>query len=279
MNDNRTWLASVLFMDIVSYSKTDVNHQLQVKLHFQNIVASEINALEEDNTIRLDTGDGMAISYLGDPEKVYPIARKLRERFSALKNDAEYNYEVRMGLNLGPIKVVDDLNQKRNCIGSGVNDAERVMSFAGGNQLFVSRSYFDIVSKVSQQYSNELNHVGLRSDKHDQQHDVYELVVDVVQASDFSPSASHDDLRSASIDAAVNHDHQEKFDSAVIERISNEYIKYIGRDKAQEIIQQSIQTSGTVYDLCSLLLDAIISSDDRYSFDQFLKSCGYHGYN
>ncbi|MBT3206119.1 MAG: hypothetical protein HOM14_03040 [Gammaproteobacteria bacterium] len=269
MNPDRTWLATVLFMDIVSYSVTDVNQQLKVKLHFQDLVLNELNKLDETETIRLDTGDGMAICYLGDPEQIYPVARKLREKFAALKNGSDFNYEVRMGLNLGPIKIVEDLNHERNCLGSGINDAERVMSFAAGNQLLVSRSYYEIVSKVSQQYSNELNHVGQRADKHDQQHDLYELIVEVVRASDLSQTASIE---------SPSHNDSDKFDSVVIDRISKELVNYIKRSDAEILMQQSMANCGSVYELCTLLLDSITSKDDRYSFDQYLKSYGYHGY-
>jgi len=274
MSEGRTWLATVLFLDIVSYSTEDVNQQLKTKLHFQNLVSQEIDKLEEQDTIRLDTGDGMAICYFGDPEIMYPVARRLRDDFSSLQNGSEYSYKVRLGLNLGPVKIVEDLNHERNCIGSGINDAERIMSFASGNQLLVSKSYFEIVSKISNNYSTELNYLGLRSDKHDKQHDVYELVVDVVKASDF-PTAFESGSR---LKADVTSD-AEKFDPQIIERITNEFVKYIKRTDAEEIIRQSIRQTNNINELCALLLQAISDVDDRYSFDQYLKYYGYTGYS
>ncbi len=274
MTEDRTWLATVLFMDIINYSIIPVNQELKVKLHFQNLVSKEIDQLEDEQTIRLDTGDGMAIVYLGDPERMYPVARRLRDDFSALQDDNEYDYKVRLGLNLGPIKLVEDLNQKRNCIGSGINDAQRVMSFAAENQLLVSRSYFEIVSKMSQDYSNELRYLGLRSDKHDQQHDIYELVVDVVRVNDFP----HAVTGTSSVTTGAQ-EKTSKFDPEVIERITNELVKYIKRSEAKKIIQESMERTSTIQELCSLLTNAITSEDDRYSFDQYLKYYGYSGYS
>jgi len=47
MSEGRTWLATVLFLDIVDYSTEDVNQQLTTKLHFQTLVSQEIDKLEE----------------------------------------------------------------------------------------------------------------------------------------------------------------------------------------------------------------------------------------
>jgi len=215
----------------------------------------------------------MAICYFGDPEIMYPVARRLRDDFSALQNGSGYSYKVRLGLNLGPVKIVEDLNHERNCIGSGINDAERIMSFAAGNQLLVSKSYFEIVSKISNNYSTELNHLGLRSDKHDKQHDVYELVVDVVKASDFPTVFEAGSTLKAKVSDA------EKFDPQIIERITKEYVKYIKRTEAEEIIRLSVRQANNINELCTFLLQAISNTDDRYSFDQYLKYYGYTGYS
>ena len=273
MNQDRTWLVSVLFLDIFNFSTIPVDQQLKVKRHFQNLVAAEIESLEDNDTIRLDTGDGMAICYLGDPERLYPIARKLRAAFIAQQDNQDCSYKVRLGLNLGPVKIVEDLNHKRNCIGSGITDAERVMSFAAENQLLVSKSYFEMVNKMSQDYSRELQHLGLRADKHDQQHDIYELAVEVVRINnpDGSFTASPAATRSGS-------DAEAKFDPEAIKRIRHEYPMYVSRSEAERILQQGMQQASTLKQLCELLLAEIKSSDDRYSFDQFLKSYGYNGY-
>ena len=273
MNEDRTWLATVLFLDIVSYSTIPVNQQLKVKRHFQQMVSSQINQLEEENTIRLDTGDGMAICYLGDPERMYPVGRKLRDIFSSLDADGEFSYQVRLGLNLGPVKIIEDLNHGRNCIGSGINDAERVMSFAAPNQLLVSRSYFEIVSQLSQDYSNELHHLGLRADKHDHQHDIYELSVEVVRVDDF-PHVTSQPAGPESVPPQQPH----HFDPKIIQRISDEFIRYVGKSEAEKIMHESLAGGTSIAELCAMLTAKLSSEDDRYSFNEFLKYYGYSGY-
>lgn len=272
MSDDRTWLVSVLFLDIVGCSIIPVNQQLKVKRHFQDLVSNELAQLENEHTIRLDTGDGMAICYMGDPERVYPIAKTLRAYFSATDNDEDLNYKVRMGLNFGPVKLIDDLNNERNCIGAGINDAERVMSFASDDQLFVSRSYFEVVNKMSRDYANELSHVGLRADKHNQEHDVYELIMDALQGMSAAPSLT-------SSASSTGDGSSKQFNADEIERVSKEFCKYIKRDEAEKIIQDSMQRSGSIKEVCFHLSNAISSEDDRYDFNEYLKYYGYAGYS
>ena len=164
MNESRTWLVSVLFLDIVGYSKVPVDKQMVIKQHFIELVATQVHELEESECIQLDTGDGCAICYLGDPEKLYPVAMALRNQFASLEKAPELSYSVRLGLNLGPVKVVDGISGERNCVGAGINDAQRIMDFSEANQLLVSKSYYDVVSNMSSHYAVELCSAGAHAD-------------------------------------------------------------------------------------------------------------------
>jgi len=60
-------------------------------------------------------------------------------------------------------------------IGDGINVAQRVMSFAHPNQILVSRSYHEVVSRLSQEYAQLFHYAGLHRDKHVREHEVYEV--------------------------------------------------------------------------------------------------------
>ena len=83
---------------------------------------------------------------------------------------------VRMGINLGPVRLVKDLNGQMNIIGDGINVAQRVMSFAGPGQLLVSRSFYEVVSCLSRDYASLFSYEGARTDKHVREHEVYSVV-------------------------------------------------------------------------------------------------------
>jgi hypothetical protein len=85
---------------------------------------------------------------------------------------------VRMGVNLGPVRLVKDINGQPNIIGDGINVAQRVMSFSEPGQLLVSRSFYEVASRLSDDYANMFTHEGSRSDKHVREHEVYSVVTD-----------------------------------------------------------------------------------------------------
>ncbi|TFV99572.1 adenylate/guanylate cyclase domain-containing protein, partial [Oxalobacteraceae bacterium OM1] len=171
---NRTFIGSVLFIDIVGYSRRTVPEQLEMKELFNTLLQDAVQNVAPADRIMVDTGDGAAIAFLGDPEDALFAALSLRDAIDAGRAAAvgEAGF-VRMGINLGPLKIVRDINGHTNMIGDGVNDAQRVMSFADAGQVMVSHSYFDIISRFSHDYAQLFVYEGTRQDKHVREHEVY----------------------------------------------------------------------------------------------------------
>ena len=169
---NRTFICSVLFLDIAEYSKKPVSEQIQLKDRFNALIAESIRDIVPNDRIILDTGDGVAINFLGDPEDALFVAMSLRESF-APKAGALPVLPARIGINLGPVRLVRDLNSQPNIIGDGINVAQRIMGFAKPGQILVSRSYYEVVSHISEGYTKLFNYEGSRTDKHVREHEVY----------------------------------------------------------------------------------------------------------
>jgi class 3 adenylate cyclase len=174
---NRTFICSVVFIDLVGYSKKPVTEQIRLKTSLTNNLSEAIKDIPVNDRIILDTGDGAAISFLGDPEDALFVTLSLREamiREAAENEAAESDSEnVRMGINLGPVKLVKDINGHPNIIGDGINVAQRIMSFARPGQIVVSRSYYDVVSNLASEYAKLFTYEGSRTDKHVREHEIY----------------------------------------------------------------------------------------------------------
>ncbi|HZM33399.1 MAG TPA: adenylate/guanylate cyclase domain-containing protein [Burkholderiales bacterium] len=164
----RTLVCSVLFLDITEYSKKPVSEQLQLKQAFNHALSRALEQVAARDRIILDTGDGAAVTFMGDPEDALFASITMR--------DLAASFGVRMGVNLGPVRLVKDLNGQMNIIGDGINVAQRVMSFAAAGQLLVSRSFYEVVSCLSRDYAALFRHEGARTDKHVREHDVYSVV-------------------------------------------------------------------------------------------------------
>jgi hypothetical protein len=168
---NRTFICSVVFADIVEYSKKPVADQMRLKDEFNALISEAIKDIPADDRIILDTGDGVAISFLGAPEEALFVAMSLRDVLASTQNTSDLS--ARIGINLGPVRVVKDINGQPNIIGDGINVAQRVMSFAQPSEVLVSRSYYEVVSHLSQEYSLLFEYQGARADKHVREHEVY----------------------------------------------------------------------------------------------------------
>lgn len=172
---SRTWLCSVVFLDIVKYTEKAVTQQIDMKEHLQEFVAGAVSNIAESERIIVDTGDGAALCFLGDPEEALFVALNLRDLLTSKEKQGSTPFEVRIGINLGPVKVVKSLSGQLNPLGDGINNAQRVMSFAKPGQILVSRSFYEVIACLSQEYAKLFHFLGTRKDKHVKEHAVYEV--------------------------------------------------------------------------------------------------------
>jgi len=170
---NKTIMCSVLFLDIVAYSRKSVSQQMEVKNWLNSALASAISLVPMDDRIILDTGDGAAISFLSDAEDALRVALMLRQSMFEEGARLSLPLMVRMGINLGPVRLIRDNNGQPNIVGDGINVAQRVMEFSEDGQILISRSYYEAISNFSHVYAGMLHYHGKYTDKHVREHEVY----------------------------------------------------------------------------------------------------------
>lgn len=171
----RTIIGCIVFLDIVAFSKTPDARQMAMKNRLNEAIASAISDIAETEHIILDTGDGAAICFFGDPEDAMFVVNAIRKSVARAEGDAAQ--KLRIGINLGPIKVVTDVTGRPNVVGDGINVAQRIMSFAAGNEILVSRSYYEVVACLRQGNERLFTSLGVRTDKHVREHQVYAFVM------------------------------------------------------------------------------------------------------
>ncbi len=184
---NRTFIGSVVFVDIVGYSKQTVSEQISIKDRFTRLLSDVLTDIPPEQRLILDTGDGAALSFLGDPEDALFVSMNMRDLVAKAAAEAgepplgtddtepatSSRLPLRIGINLGPVKLVRDINGHPNIVGDGINVAQRIMSFARPGQIVVSRSFFDVVSVISEEYAKLFKYEGSRTDKHVREHEIY----------------------------------------------------------------------------------------------------------
>ena len=177
MNDrlNKTSIFSIVFLDIIDYSKKSDSEQIDVKIQFNDLISRSLKSVAQTDRIILDTGDGVAIALMGSPEDAMFVALTIRDGILNSNVNNPTALYVRFGINLGPVRIVSDINGQPNIIGDGINVAQRIMSFAQANQILVSRSYYEVTSRLTLEFSEMFDYSGIKHDKHVREHEVYSV--------------------------------------------------------------------------------------------------------
>jgi len=173
-------LGTIMFMDLVSYSTYSLDQQVVIKALFNELIVKAIAGVKESSRIMLDTGDGAAICFLGDPEEALQSALLMRD---LLVQKYGKKLSIRVGLHLGPIRMMLDINNRVNVVGDGINVAQRVMDFSKANQIVVSRAFYDVISQISDNAASLFSYLGPRTDKHQRSHEIYAVLDHSAQPS------------------------------------------------------------------------------------------------
>ena len=139
------------------------------------MLTEAIAGVPTDERIILDTGDGAAVNFLGDPEDAMFAGMSLRDSVAGQdltggpKPADAHRHQPRSG------RLVKDINGQPNIIGDGINVAQRVMSFAKPGEILVSRTYYDVMVRLSEDYAKLFHYEGAKTDKHVREHEVYAI--------------------------------------------------------------------------------------------------------
>ncbi|MBX3654545.1 MAG: protein kinase [Ramlibacter sp.] len=163
-------LCTIMFLDLIGYSVRSVDDQVALKKLFNEVIGKALKGVDESTRIAIDTGDGAAICFMGDPEEALHSAMLLRDLLSQRYGT---HLSVRIGLHMGPVRVIADINERVNVVGDGINVAQRIMDFAEANQVLVSRAYYDVISRITDDTAEMFEYLGQYSDKHARLHEVY----------------------------------------------------------------------------------------------------------
>ena len=169
------------FTDIVAGSNPTIPTKDQVT---KIVVLNELIARTETfskrdttSTVILPTGDGMAIGFADSPEKPFRLAIELHKALNHY-NDTKRGLEkllIRVGIDIGHVYVIKDLNNMDNVWGPGIILTRRVMDLAGDMNIFASAKIAEDVMKLSEEYKKILHPIGSYHIKHGEELQIYNI--------------------------------------------------------------------------------------------------------
>ena len=157
----------VLFMDVVGFSRLDMPAQEAVVRALNRFVKvakekcwdSDKRTRHSDprsphspeNPLFIPTGDGMAVVFFdqqqGDEYKQALLwALEISALLTELKrSQPEHGFDLRMGLHVQEVQVIQDPNGRPNVAGPGINMAQRVMDSGDAGHILGSEAYRETV--------------------------------------------------------------------------------------------------------------------------------------
>lgn len=140
--------ATILFTDIVGFSRKPTAEQRRLVNALTAEVIHELRPLlmppmDAPSILALPTGDGMALAFLHRPNQSWDRSTLfcliLRiHRWAHSESTDEAMVSLRVGVHVGPVELVTDINAKPNVCGDTINYAQRVMDAASPRQTLLS---------------------------------------------------------------------------------------------------------------------------------------------
>ncbi len=156
-------IAHVLFMDIVGYSKLLTSEQRERQRELNAIVreTEPFRVAEADGKlVRIPTGDGMVLAFFTKPDAPARCAVAISRALYGTTH-----LPLRMGIHSGPVELVEDVNDKPNLAGAGVNIAQRVMDCGDAGHILLSARAADDLAEHAE-WNAQLHQLGEVEVKH-----------------------------------------------------------------------------------------------------------------
>jgi adenylate cyclase len=166
---------TVLFIDIVGFARQPVNQQRQSLKELLKAVRSTEEyqrANAADHLLRLPTGDGMALVFL-NTTPVMP-ACCARQICKALANSGSRGCGIRVGLHSGPVYRDQDIDDKPNVTGDGINLAQRVMNCGDAGHIILSSAVAEFL-RAFDDWAPLIHDLGEVKVKHDKVMHIFSL--------------------------------------------------------------------------------------------------------
>ena len=169
----RTLVCSLLCIEITDYSVPSTAAQLFQKQQLNTALSGALAGIAAGDRIVLEFLGETVVVFLGHPEEAVLSAFLVRGALAEPTKTDWPKPSVRFGINLGPIRLIRDINGQLNVIGDGLVVARTITKFAKVGQILVSRSFHDAGMPAFERFAGLFDYQGIRIDEDHREHEVY----------------------------------------------------------------------------------------------------------
>ncbi len=149
--DVRRQYSKYIFLDVVRFSTRSAEAQSEIVHQLNAIVRQSLESCKVtgEDCILIPTGDGLCIALIS-PKLPYDIHIQVASFAVAFLNEYDQKeandsrrFQVRIGINQNTDIMVEDINERENLAGAGINMASRIMDKADESQILISQTVYD----------------------------------------------------------------------------------------------------------------------------------------
>ncbi len=178
---------AAFLIDLVEFSHLSADDQLNLLVRYQTELNYALENFNIDHKISIGDGTIIVLESASIPQLIQCVYT-VQQQFESYNRDfgqSANQIKCRFGVNIGTCFDFRDINSHWNVLGPGINDTQRLMSFARGYQTIVS-------STVKENFeAREINAPeGIKVsfgpekrglDKHNREHTFYELKFSIIE--------------------------------------------------------------------------------------------------
>ena len=178
---------AAFLIDLVEFSHLTADDQLNLLVRYQTELNYALENFDIEHKISIGDGTIIVLEEASIPQLIQCIYN-VQKQFESYNRDFGHtanHIRCRYGVNIGTCFDFRDINSHWNVLGPGINDTQRLMSFARGYQTIVSstvkQSYDarDILAPDGVKVTFGPEKKGL--DKHDREHTFHELKFSIIE--------------------------------------------------------------------------------------------------
>lgn len=158
----RRLICCVLAIEIAEHERRAVFDQIRITQALRALLAEATAALAPQDVIAIPRENGALVAFTADPAACFRAALGVRDAF--LRDERGRDLQPRIGIDLGPVELLEEEPGQAYLGGEGRRDAERLMRQAPPGQVSVTRSFFELLARAAPDLAARLTYKGLMTD-------------------------------------------------------------------------------------------------------------------
>lgn len=159
--------ASIVLARLDGFAVMPVALQAERGAQLDALLAGMMSTPRSAEPLVLDVPGTIALVFADDPVAALDAALRLEAEQRGL--------ELRIGINYGPVRIVEDAAGKSEVLGDGLSAASAIADFAAAGRILVARAFRDALEEVDADRAARLSAAGIFTDEQVRAHELFAI--------------------------------------------------------------------------------------------------------